>query len=88
MNIFENDSYYKRCRMYQGHLSPDSLLQVGSAQGDQALALATQGYGLGNWYLYNGNPLRAMEIFDKIVAGEYFGAFGFIAAEVELERRR
>ena len=88
MNIVENDSYYKRCRMYQGLLSPDSLLQVGPGQPDPSLALATQGYGLGNWYLYNGDPRRAMEVFEKVVSGEYFAAFGFIASEAELAHRR
>jgi hypothetical protein len=53
---------------------------------DAYLALATQGYGVGNWYLYNGDEKRAMDIFNKVVEGNYFSAFGFIAAEAELHR--
>jgi tetratricopeptide (TPR) repeat protein len=87
MNIVENDSYYKRCLMYQGKLPPDSVLQVSDADPEQAsLALATQGYGVGNWYLYNGDTAKAKSIFEQVVAGEHFGAFGFIAAEAELFR--
>jgi tetratricopeptide (TPR) repeat protein len=87
MNIVENDSYYKRCLMYQGKLPPDSVLQVSDADAEQASpSLATQGYGVGNWYLYNGDSAKAKSIFEQVVAGEHFGAFGFIAAEAELFR--
>lgn len=87
MTIIENDSYYKRCLMYQGKLSPDSVLQVSGDDPEQAsLSLATQGYGVGNWYLYQGDSAKARAIFEKVVAGEHFGAFGFIAAEAELFR--
>lgn len=87
MKIVENDSYYKRCRMYQGLLKPEDVLLVDAADPEQvALSLATQGYGVGNWYLYNGDKAKAKEVFEKVVAGEHFGAFGFIAAEAELAR--
>ncbi len=89
MRIVENDSYYKRCLMYQGKLPPDSVLLVADADPEQAdLALATQGYGVGNWYLYNGDTTKATALFEQVVAGRHFGAFGFIAAEAELDRLR
>ena len=54
---------------------------------DQAeLAMATQGYGVGNWFLYNGDTTQAESVFRQVVSGKYFGAFGFIAAEAELAR--
>jgi hypothetical protein len=87
MNIVENDSYLKRCLMYQGKLSPEDVLKVSMADLDQAaLTMATQGYGVGNWFLCNGNREQAQTIFKQVVAGEHFGAFGFIAAEAELAR--
>jgi hypothetical protein len=83
----ENDSYLKRCLMYQGKLAPEDVLKVSMADLDQAaLTMATQGYGVGNWFLYNGDREQAQRIFEQVVAGEYFGAFGFIAAEAELAR--
>lgn len=88
MTIIENDSYYKRLRMYQGILQPDDLLTVDQSADDYDLSLATQGYGVGNWYLYNGDTTRAVEIFRKVVNGKSFASFGFIAAEVELARMR
>lgn len=86
MKIIENDSYHKRLMMYKGILPPDSVLNVNSGSEDEDLALATQGYGVGNWYLYNGDTVKARVIFNKVVEGKYFSAFGFIASEVELEK--
>jgi tetratricopeptide (TPR) repeat protein len=86
MTIIENDSYYKRLMMYKGLMSPDSLLMVGSDADDRDLSLATQGYGVGNWYLYNGDTTKAKQIFEQVTAGNHFSAFGFIAAETELHR--
>ncbi|HRX01251.1 MAG TPA: tetratricopeptide repeat protein [Cyclobacteriaceae bacterium] len=86
MNIIENDSYYKRLQMYQGKLQPEQLLTVDPEADDYDLSLATQGYGVGNWYLYNGDTTKAIDIFEKVVAGKSFASFGFIAAEAELAR--
>jgi tetratricopeptide (TPR) repeat protein len=86
MNIIENDSYYLRLKMYRGEVPPDSVLNVTTIQEDMDLALATQGYGVGNWYLYNSDTTRARAIFEKVCAGKHFSSFGFIAAEAELVR--
>jgi tetratricopeptide (TPR) repeat protein len=85
MNIIENFSYHKRLLMYKGVIPVDSLL---NPAGLTDLDLATQGYGVGNWYLYNGQYSRATEIFHRITEGSYWAAFGYIAAEAELARTR
>jgi tetratricopeptide (TPR) repeat protein len=87
MTIIENDSYYTRLKMYKGWLQPEQVLVADSTAEDYDLSLATQGYGVGNWYYYNGDTTRARQIFDYIVKGKLFAAFGFIAAEAELARR-
>lgn len=86
MNIVENDSYYLRLKMYQGKIPADSLLAVGPGNPDPDLALATQGYGVGNWYLYNGDTARALDVYNQVLAGKHFSAFGFIAAEADMVR--
>lgn len=88
MTIIENDSYYKRLQMYQGKLKPEDLLTVDPNAEDYDLSLATQGYGVGNWYLYNGDTTKAVEIFEKVISGKSFASFGFIAAEAELARMK
>jgi hypothetical protein len=88
MKIIENDSYLKRLMMYKGVLPVDSVLNVSASNDDVDLALATQGYGVGNWYLYNGDEAKAKEIFERVIDGKHFSAFGFIASEVELVRMK
>jgi tetratricopeptide (TPR) repeat protein len=83
MDILENDSYHKRLLMYKGVLTPEALLDTRQATD---LDLATQGYGVGNWYYYNGDEAKAKDIFEKVVSGKAWAAFGFIAAEADLER--
>jgi len=84
MTVIENDSYYQRLRMYKGWLKPEDLLQADSTSEDYDLNIATQGYGVGNWYLYNGDSTKAINTFEQVVDGKLFAAFGFIAAEAEL----
>jgi hypothetical protein len=83
MDILENDAYHKRLLMYKGLVSPDTLLKT---EGADDLQIATQGYGVGNWYLYNGDKAKAREIFERVVRGSSWSAFGFIAAEADLHR--
>jgi len=85
MEILENEAYHRRLLMYKGEIPPDSLLGVTSADPVQ---IATYGYGVGNWYLARGDTARADSIFRRILEQPNWGAFGFIAAEAELARRR
>lgn len=85
MNIIENRAYHRRVLMYKGLITPDGLLDVDTAS---ELDLATLGYGLGNWYLCEGDHKRADALFERVTSGPYWPAFGFIAAEAELARRR
>lgn len=86
MNIVENDAYYKRLLMYQGKLSPDAVLLSDPQSKDYDLNLATQGYGVGNYFYFSGEPDRAREIFKKVISGKSIYSFGFIAAEIDLAR--
>lgn len=83
----EGPSYYRRLRMYRGELSPDELLNPD--RGTQQIhnletIYATQGYGVGNWYLYNGELELARAVFERILEGRSTSAFGYIAAELDL----
>lgn len=86
MSIIENDSYHKRLMMYNGQIEPESLLTVSESNPDPDLAIATQGYGVGNYFLYNGDTARAKEVFNQVIDGQHWSAFGFIAAEADLKR--
>ena len=82
LEIIENDSYFKRLMMYKGNLPIDELFKTDAE--DVALSLATQGYGMANWYLYNGDTTKAMEIYQQILQGESWSPFGYIAAEADV----
>ena len=83
MDILENTAYHARLLMYKGVRSAESVLNLNTADDVQ---IATQGYGVGNWYLVNGDRQKAREIFERVVAGSAWQAFGLIAAEADLKR--
>lgn len=85
LEIVENSAYLHRLLFYKGQLPADSLLVPG--QTDE-LQYVTQGYGVGNWYLAEGDSVRANEIFDRVLATSYWAAFGYIAAEADVARQR
>ena len=85
MDIVENDAYHRLLLMYKGELPIDSVLAV-DASGEMSVADATAAYGIGNWHLYNGRADEARRIFQRILAGGQWGAFGYIAAEADLAR--
>ena len=82
LEVLENKAYWNRLLMYKGEKRPEELL----GPKDDPVDLATYGYGVANWYLYSGERERAREIFEKVVAGPQWNAFGYVAAEVELAR--
>jgi tetratricopeptide (TPR) repeat protein len=83
MDIIENHAYHRRLLVYKGVLRADEVMDVERAS---ALKLATLGYGIGHFYMCNGDTASARKIFERVVDGNYWPAFGFIAAEVELAR--
>ncbi len=84
LNIIENDDYYKLVKLYQGKLKAEDLLKELGADAN-SLSNASLGYGLGNWFLYNGEKEKALKIFRQITSGNQWASFGFIAAEAELK---
>ena len=84
MDILENGSYLRRLLMYKGLDKPEALLDTAKADDT---TIATQGYGVGSYYFVTGNTAKAREVFQKVTSGGGWNAFGFIAAEADLQRR-
>jgi tetratricopeptide (TPR) repeat protein len=84
--VIENDDYLKLLRLYRGDLKADDLAKT---LGDKAATLgsASLGYGIGNWYYYIGETEKALDIFQRITAGDQWASFGYIAAEADLARK-
>ncbi|HEX5576969.1 MAG TPA: tetratricopeptide repeat protein [Gemmatimonadaceae bacterium] len=87
MNVIENDAYHRLVLLYKGELPVDSVLAM-SPSGEMSVTDATAAYGIANWHLYNGRTAEARRIFERIIAGGQWGAFGYIASEAELARAR
>ncbi|SMD36167.1 Tetratricopeptide repeat-containing protein [Reichenbachiella faecimaris] len=83
MNVLENYAYHNRLLMYKEIKKPEQLYKL-NKDGQIAIDDMTLGYGVGNWYYYNGQTEQAMEIFSLMMESPYWQAFGYIAAEVEL----
>jgi tetratricopeptide (TPR) repeat protein len=80
-DVIESGAYFELLRLYADGEGGDAPLDPGTLEG------ATEGYGIGNWKLYNGDAVGALEIFRSIVeARDQWAAFGYIAAEAELAR--
>jgi hypothetical protein len=87
VELIENDEYLKLIRLNRGEAKAEALLA--SVQGDaNTLGSASLGYGIGNYFLYNGEKEKAFTVFKKIVAGNQWSSFGYIAAEADLNRLR
>ena len=85
MRIIENQAYHRLMLLYKGLLPPDSVLTA-SPTGELSVQDASAAYGVANWHWYNGRRVEAEALWRRIVAGGQWGAFGTIAAEVELAR--
>lgn len=83
MDIIENHGYHRLLLMYKGELQPEALF---NPNGEDALNAATEGYGVANWYFYNGEKEKAQQALSAILTGSSKFAFGYIAAESDLAR--
>ncbi len=83
MRVERMVAYFKLLAFYKGRLDEDELIDSETVS---TLELATYGHGLASQYLFNGEEARARKLLQKIVAGPYWPAFGYIAAESELKR--
>jgi len=84
LDVIENGDYYKLIRLYQLSSSAEMVREFSA--GGSTQSKATIGYGLGNWFFYNGERPEAEKIFRQIILGNQWASFGHIAAEAELSR--
>jgi tetratricopeptide (TPR) repeat protein len=85
MKVEENTSYLNLLLFFKGLKTEDEIISWAASS---ELDAATVAYGVGCWNLYSGQKEKARGYFERIMAGRYWPAFGFIAAEAELARMR
>jgi tetratricopeptide (TPR) repeat protein len=84
--VGENAPYYRALLFYRGVRAETSTLDSLSAAGE--LSFVTGAYGVANWHLMEGDTARARALFEQVVSGTQWPAFGFIGAEVDLARMK
>ena len=79
MNIIENFDYHQLLLLYKGEITDTDLL------GNDYSVNVSDGlaYGIANWYYYNDEKENAKTLLEKILKGEQWASFGYIAAEVD-----
>jgi tetratricopeptide (TPR) repeat protein len=84
MEVIESGGYLDLILLHKGERSVEDIL---GPPGEVTLESTTAGYGVGAWYLIEGNREEAHNVFQRVLAGgDQWAAFGFIAAEAELSR--
>lgn len=83
MEVGENIHYHRRLLMYKGLINPAEVLNL-TTEYDPEITLATVGYGLGNYYLLQGQKEEAINVYKKVLESPQWPAFGYIAAEVDI----
>ena len=63
MDIIENQSYHQLLLLYRGERTPEQLIDLDATDPSGS----AQWYGVANWYLYNGNRDRAIELMRRLV---------------------
>lgn len=82
MEVLENDTYHRLLLLQMGELVADDVTR---GSGDGVLN-ATALYGIATWSLCNGNGERARALWQEIVEGTPWNAFGHLCAESDLAR--
>jgi tetratricopeptide (TPR) repeat protein len=82
LDVIENAEYHQLLLMYRGERhAPDLLAAAGEDSGGSATR-----YGVSAWHLVNGRREEAASLWNSILAGPDWPAFGYLAAEAELAR--
>ena len=87
VTLLENDGYLELIRLYRGDLSVDDVMPP-MPTGGMDVANSTTAFGVSMWHLLEGRPEQARSLWERIVAGGQWAAFGSLAAEAELARGR
>jgi tetratricopeptide (TPR) repeat protein len=79
------NAYTRRLQLYRGEIGPDAVV---TSEDTDDVQVATLAYGLGNWYLVQGDKTQARRWFERSIQSGGWPGFGFIVSEVELRRLR
>lgn len=76
-------AYVSRLKLYRGEITPEQLI---TANDTDDVNISTLAYGLGNWYLVQGDTANARKSWERATQSGGWPGFGFNVAEAELRR--
>lgn len=79
------NAYSRRLQLYRGEIGPEAVV---TAADTDSVQVATLAFGVGNWYLVQGDKAQARKWFERSVQSGGWPGFGFIMSEIELRRMR
>lgn len=88
MHLQDSEGYFERILMYKGLIEPDSLLRIKqqSALTDHHILMTTHTYGIGSYYMVNGDTEKGIKVLHDVIDSRYWAASGYIAAEADIAR--
>ncbi len=89
-NPGDNTAYFRRLLMYKGILKPEEVIPEDISK-MQCLEVVTMGFGISNYYWYNGDKEKSNQMIDMILdmgdKNDCYFAFGYLAAKVDKKNR-
>ena len=79
--------YFKRVMVYKGELDPTDVIDVDKPAADWTGFDITAGYGIANWYAFNGDGETAERIHGKILQTPYWNSWAYVVTDREYARR-
>lgn len=83
IKVLEYVDYLNRLLVYKNQYKPERVLIY--AENDDKSLTPILAYGIGSWYLINGNIDKSTQIFERILLNKAWNSLAYIAAEVDLK---
>ena len=78
-----NHPYFHRVMVYKGITSPADLLDVNKPANDWGGRDITLGYGIANWYKFNGDADTADKIYKAILQTPFWNCWAYVVTDKE-----
>ena len=80
--------YFKRVMVYKGESSPEQVMDIAKPALEWTGFDVTAGYGIANWYRWQGESDTADMILDKIIATPFWNSWAYVVTDRELAERQ
>ena len=81
-------SYWQRVQVYKGLAAPDEFLDLEKPGAEWDGREITSGYGLANWYKWNGDEAAAQLIYDNILETPFWSSWAYVVTDREQSKAK